>query len=223
MQVVINAINEFAQEAGKPKWDWQPPVVNKALEDKVAELVKADLTKAYQIADKKQRSEEVNRLFENTVAELVTEEEDSLTVNDLKDYFEKLSKEVVRVRILDGHPRIDGRDTRTVRQLATKVGVLPRTHGSALFTRGETQAMVVTTLGTGSRDAQIIDALMGEYKDAFMLHYNFPPYCVGETGFMSGPKRREIGHGCLARRGIKAVLPTKEEFPYVIRSRIRNY
>jgi polyribonucleotide nucleotidyltransferase len=217
MQVVINAINEFAKEAGKPKWDWQPPLINKVLEDKIAELIKADLTKAYQIADKQQRGEEINRLFEKLVAELVTEEEDGAAVNELKNYFEKLSKEIVRVRILDGHPRIDGRDTRTVRQLTTKVGVLPRTHGSALFTRGETQAMVVTTLGTGSRDAQIIDALMGEYKDTFMLHYNFPPYCVGETGFMSGPKRREIGHGCLAKRGIKAVLPTQEEFPYVIR------
>jgi polyribonucleotide nucleotidyltransferase len=217
MQVVINAINEFAKEAGKPKWDWQPPLVNKVLEDKIAELIKADLTKAYQIADKQQRGEEVNRLFEKIVAELVTEEEGGSTINELKHYFEKLSKEIVRQSILDGHSRIDGRDTRTVRKLTTKVGVLPRTHGSALFTRGETQAMVVTTLGTGSRDAQIIDALMGEYKDTFMLHYNFPPYCVGETGFMSGPKRREIGHGCLAKRGIKAVLPTQEEFPYVIR------
>jgi len=217
MQVAIDAINELAQEVNNPAWDWQPPAVNEALRDKIAELIEADLTKAYQIADKKQRTAEVNKLFERVVTELVNEEEGAPTLGEVKKYFEKLSKTIVRVRILDGHSRIDGRDTRTVRPLNIKVGMLPRAHGSALFTRGETQAMVATTLGTGSRDAQIIDALMGEYKDSFMLHYNFPPYCVGETGFMSGPKRREIGHGCLAKRGIKAVLPTKEEFPYVIR------
>jgi polyribonucleotide nucleotidyltransferase len=217
MQVVIQAINEFAQEGGNPAWDWQPPAINEVLAGKIAELVEADLTKAYQIADKKQRSAEINNLFEKVVAALVTEEENSPTLGEVKKYFEKLSKTIVRVRVLDGYSRIDGRDTRTVRPLNIKVGILPRVHGSALFTRGETQAIVATTLGTGSRDAQIIDALMGEYKDNFMLHYNFPPYCVGETGFMSGPKRREIGHGCLAKRGIKAVLPTKEEFPYVIR------
>jgi polyribonucleotide nucleotidyltransferase len=217
MQVVIKAINELAQEVGNPPWDWQPPAINEALMDKIAELVEADLTKAYQIADKKQRTAEVNKLFERVVTELVNEEEGAPTLGEVKKYFEKLSKTIVRIRILDGYPRIDGRDTRTVRPLNIKVGILPRVHGSALFTRGETQAMVATTLGTGSRDAQIIDSLMGEYKDNFMLHYNFPPYCVGETGFMSGPKRREIGHGCLAKRGIKAVLPTREEFPYVIR------
>ena len=217
MQVVIQAINEFAKEAGKPKWDWQPPAVNEELEGKIAELIELDLTKAYQIPDKQQRSAQINILFERAVTQLVTEEEGSVTSGEIKTYFEKLSKEIVRNRILGGHSRIDGRDTRTVRPLNIKVGILPRTHGSALFTRGETQAMVVATLGAGSRDAQIIDALMGEYKDTFMLHYNFPPYCVGETGFMSGPKRREIGHGCLAKRGIKAVLPSQEEFPYVIR------
>ena len=217
MQVAIDAINELAQEVNNPAWDWQPPAMNEALMGKITELVEADLTKAYQIADKKQRTAQVNKLFERVVTELVNEEEGAPTLGEVKKYFEKLSKTIVRVRILDGHSRIDGRDTRTVRPLNIKVGMLPRAHGSALFTRGETQAMVATTLGTGSRDAQIIDALMGEYKDSFMLHYNFPPYCVGETGFMSGPKRREIGHGCLAKRGIKAVLPTKEEFPYVIR------
>jgi len=217
MQVVIQAINEFAKEAGKPKWDWQPPAVNEELEGKIAELIELDLTKAYQIPDKQQRSAQINILFERAVTQLVTEEEGSVTSGEIKTYFEKLSKEIVRNRILGGHSRIDGRDTRTVRPLNIRVGLLPRTHGSALFTRGETQAMVVATLGAGSRDAQIIDALKGEYKDTFMLHYNFPPYCVGETGFMSGPKRREIGHGCLAKRGIKAVLPSQEEFPYVIR------
>jgi polyribonucleotide nucleotidyltransferase len=217
MQVVIQAINEFAQEAGKPKWDWQPPAVNEELEGKIAELIELDLSKAYQIPDKQQRNAQINILFDRAVTQLVTEEEGSVTTGEIKTYFEKLSKEIVRNRILGGDSRIDGRDTRTVRPLNIRVGVLPRTHGSALFTRGETQAMVVATLGAGSRDAQIIDALKGEYKDTFMLHYNFPPYCVGETGFMSGPKRREIGHGCLAKRGIKAVLPTQEEFPYVIR------
>lgn len=217
MQVVIEAINEFAKEVGIEKWNWQAPEQNIALKDKVRELAEVDLTKAYQIADKKERSAAVGALFERVASNLVTAEEEAPTAAEVKKYFEKLGKKIVRTRILDGYPRIDGRDTRTVRSLSMKVGLLPRVHGSALFTRGETQAIVATTLGGGSKDAQLIDSLLGEYKDNFMLHYNFPPYCVGETGFMSGPKRREIGHGFLAKRGIKAVLPASDAFPYVIR------
>ena len=217
MQAAINAINELKAEAGKPDWDWRAPEVNTALVDAVKAQSATDLTEAYQISDKQDRYARIGDVRAAAVAALVPEEGDSdFSAGDVSGQFHKLEAEIVRERVLDGSPRIDGRDTTTVRPIAVRAGVLPRTHGSALFTRGETQAIVVATLGT-DRDAQIIDALDGEIRDRFMLHYNFPPYCVGETGFMGSPKRREIGHGKLARRGVEAVLPKAEEFPYTIR------
>jgi polyribonucleotide nucleotidyltransferase len=216
MQVVINAINELVAEAGKPAWDWQPPAVDDALDQRIVEEAGDALTQAYQIAEKAQRKDRISEIKKALLETLAADESVEWDANTIGDRFASLEKRLVRDRILDGHPRIDGRDTTTVRPIDVGVSVLPRTHGSALFTRGETQALVTTTLGTG-RDAQIIDALEGERKEPFMLHYNFPPFCVGETGFMSGPKRREIGHGKLARRGIQAVLPDMETFPYVIR------
>jgi polyribonucleotide nucleotidyltransferase len=217
MQVAIKAIEELAAEAGKPKWDWQPPAKPVGLAEKVAELATADLTAAYAITDKMERREAIGAARQKVVEALCPEgAEDAADIDEVKAAFGKLEKTLVRDRVLSGNPRIDGRDLTTVRPLDMHVGVFPRTHGSALFTRGETQAMVVTTLGTG-RDAQIIDAIEGEYKENFMLHYNFPPFCVGETSFMLGPKRREIGHGRLAKRALLAVVPKAEEFPYVIR------
>ena len=217
MQVAINAINELVAEAGKPAWDWQAPEVNTALADAVKAQSTTALTDAYQISDKQDRYTRIGEIRDAAVAALVPAEgEGEFAADDVKAQFHKLEGEIVRERVLDGSPRIDGRDTRTVRPVNVRTGVLPRTHGSALFTRGETQAIVVATLGT-DRDAQIIDALDGEIRDRFMLHYNFPPFCVGETGFMGSPKRREIGHGRLARRGIEAVLPEADAFPYTIR------
>ncbi len=216
-QVVINAINEMVAEVGSERWEWEAPAPNVALEEAVANAVQADITAAYQIAEKQARQDRMNEIREAAVSQLVSEAEDSPGAADVQAVVGKLEKSTVRERILAGEPRIDGRDTRTVRPLSIKVGVLPRTHGSALFTRGETQALVVSTLGTG-RDAQIIDAVEGEYKEPFLLHYNFPPYCVGETGFMGSPKRREIGHGKLAKRAIEGVMPDLgTEFPYSIR------
>ena len=217
MQVAIDAINELKAEAGKPDWDWQAPEVNTALVDAVKAQSTSDLTEAYQISDKQDRYSRIGEVRDAAVAALVPgDESGEFTADEVSGQFHKLEAEIVRERVLEGAPRIDGRDTTTVRPVNVRTGVLPRTHGSALFTRGETQAIVTATLGT-DRDAQIIDALDGEIRDRFMLHYNFPPYCVGETGFMGSPKRREIGHGKLARRGIEAVLPTSEEFPYTIR------
>jgi len=217
MQVAIAAINELAAEIGKPAWDWQAPEVNTSLVDAVKAQATTALTDAYQISDKQDRYTSIGDIRDAAVAALVPAEgESAFSADDVKAQFHKLEGEIVRERVLDGAPRIDGRDTRTVRPVYVRTGVLPRTHGSALFTRGETQAIVVATLGT-DRDAQIIDALDGEVRDRFMLHYNFPPYCVGETGFMGSPKRREIGHGRLARRGIEAVLPDADVFPYTIR------
>ena len=217
MQVAIAAINELAAEIGKPAWDWQAPEVNTSLVDAVKAQATSALTDAYQISDKQDRYTSIGDIRDAAVAALVPAEgESAFSADDVKAQFHKLEGEIVRERVLDGAPRIDGRDTRTVRPVYVRTGVLPRTHGSALFTRGETQAIVVATLGT-DRDAQIIDALDGEVRDRFMLHYNFPPYCVGETGFMGSPKRREIGHGRLARRGIEAVLPDADVFPYTIR------
>ncbi|HHH46257.1 MAG TPA: polyribonucleotide nucleotidyltransferase, partial [Thiotrichales bacterium] len=216
MQIAIAAIRELAAEAGKPAWDWQPPPDNTDLIEAVRNLVGADLEAAYQIAEKLPRQERVAELREKAVAELSGEEEGQPSADAVKAAFSKVEKQIVRGRILAGELRIDGRDTRTVRPISIRVGLLPRTHGSALFTRGETQALVTTTLGT-QRDAQIIDALEGERKEHFMLHYNFPPYCVGETGFMGSPKRREIGHGRLAKRGVQAVMPDEKEYPYSIR------
>jgi polyribonucleotide nucleotidyltransferase len=215
MQVAISAIKELKDEAGKPAWDWQAPEVNTALVDAVKAHSTADLTEAYQISDKQDRYTRIGEIRAAAVAALAPEGGE-FSADEVSGQFHKLEGEIVRERVLTGEPRIDGRDTSTVRPIAVGTSVLPRTHGSALFTRGETQAIVVATLGT-DRDAQIIDALDGEIRDRFMLHYNFPPYCVGETGFMGSPKRREIGHGKLARRGIQAVLPTADEFPYTIR------
>ncbi|HKL51490.1 MAG TPA: polyribonucleotide nucleotidyltransferase [Wenzhouxiangellaceae bacterium] len=217
MQTAIKAIKELADEAGKPKWDWQAPEKPAGLAEKVEELALSGLQQAYTLTDKTQRHEAISAVKKKLVETLAPEgAENEFSVEDIKAAFSKLEKNLVRGQIIEGKPRIDGRDLTTVRPIDIEVGTLPRTHGSSIFTRGETQAMVVVTLGTG-RDAQIIDAIEGEYKDPFMLHYNFPPFCVGETSFMLGPKRREIGHGRLARRGVSAVLPSQESFPYVLR------
>lgn len=220
MQTAIKAIKELVQEAGKPAWDWAPSAVNAELEKRVAAHAEADLTKAYQIQNKQDRQDAIADLRETVIEKILAEttdkEDEAALADEVKYLFGNLESKIVRGRILSGQPRIDGRDTRTVRPIDVKVGVLPRTHGSALFTRGETQALVVATLGT-ERDAQTIDALEGEHKDTFMLHYNFPPFSVGEVGFVGSPKRREIGHGNLAKRGVKAVLPSQKEFPYVLR------
>jgi polyribonucleotide nucleotidyltransferase len=216
-KAVVKAVRELAQEVGVEAWEWEAPAADEDLAAKVEAAAKDGLVSAYAIADKMQRHEAISEVKNALVESLCDEEDESAPAkDDVKGAFSKLEKSLVREHILSGNPRIDGRDLSTVRPISVECGVLPRAHGSALFTRGETQAIVATTLGTG-RDAQIIDAVTGEYKDPFMLHYNFPPFCVGETGFMSGPKRREIGHGCLARRGVAAVLPTIEEFPYVLR------
>ncbi|WP_123630720.1 polyribonucleotide nucleotidyltransferase [Salinisphaera orenii] len=218
LQVAVQAIDALVAEAGKPAWDWQPPAADESLAEAVARVAGDDVTEAYQIADKQERQARLSEIKKRVVEELAAADGDSgHAADDVKDALGALEKKTVRSRILEGQPRIDGRDTRTVRPLDIRTGVLPRTHGSALFTRGETQALVVSTLGTG-RDAQIIDAVEGKHEEPFMLHYNFPPYCVGETGFMGSPKRREIGHGKLAKRAIVGVLPDLEkEFPYVMR------
>jgi len=215
MQVVIKAINELKAEAGKPMWNWEPEAENESLKSAVAEKFAAGVTEAYQISDKMERYERLGQLKTEAV-EQIADEVASISASDVKGVFGKLEKSTVRNRILDGEPRIDGRDTKTVRAIEVETGVLPKAHGSALFTRGETQALVVTTLGA-LRDSQIVEDLSGSRKDPFMLHYHFPPYSVGEAGFMGGPKRREIGHGKLARRGIAAVLPAEEDFPYAMR------
>ena len=215
MQVAIAAIKELAAEAGKPAWEWEAPSVNESLKAAVADKFTNGIMEAYQISEKMQRYDTINALKQQAVEELANEEA-GVSAGDVSEMFGKLEKSTVRNRILDGAPRIDGRDTKTVRNIEIEVGVLPKAHGSAFFTRGETQALVVTTLGA-LRDSQLIEDLQGSRKDRFMLHYNFPPYCVGEAGFMGGPKRREIGHGKLARRGVTAVLPAEEEFPYAIR------
>ena len=216
MQAIIIAVAEFATEAGKPSWDWQAEEKDEALLTKVSDSIRADLGEAYRISDKMDRQAKVGDIRKSIVAELSGGDEAAYAGDDVSDMFGKVEKDLVRQRVLNGEPRIDGRDLRTVRPIEVEVGVLPKAHGSALFTRGETQALVVATLGT-LRDAAMIDALEGSYKDTFMLHYNFPPYSVGEAGFMSGPKRREIGHGKLARRGVTASLPNAEDFPYTIR------
>ncbi|HIF86782.1 MAG TPA: polyribonucleotide nucleotidyltransferase [Gammaproteobacteria bacterium] len=215
MQVAISAIEELKAEAGKPAWDWEPVAENAELSSAVAETFAAGVNEAYQISEKMKRYDVIGELQAQAIEQLANEEA-GVSDGDVKDVFAKLEKTTVRNRILDGEPRIDGRDTKTVRAIEVEVGVLPKAHGSALFTRGETQALVVTTLGA-LRDSQIIEDLKGSRKDPFMLHYNFPPYSVGETGFMSGPKRREIGHGRLARRGVAAVMPAEDDFPYAIR------
>ena len=216
MQVAINAIKELAAEVGKPGWDWQAPAVDEELDAAVVAAATSGLSDAYRITDKVDRQASVGAAKTDVVESLASGDDARWSEDEVKGALSKLEKSIVRNRVIAGEPRIDGRDTTTVRPIEVEVGVLARAHGSAIFTRGETQAIVATTLGTG-RDAQIIDAIEGERKDPFMLHYNFPPYCVGETGFMGSTKRREIGHGKLARRGIQAVMPNMEEFPYVIR------
>ena len=217
MQTAIVAINELAAEAGKPAWDWQAAEEDQELASAVAAQATAGFTAAYQISDKMDRQAAVAEVKAAAIEALGGEgDEARWSADELGGALSKLEKKVVRQRVIKGEPRIDGRDHKTVRPINVDVGIMPRAHGSAVFTRGETQAIVVTTLGTG-RDAQIIDAIEGERKEPFMLHYNFPPYCVGETGFIGSPKRREIGHGKLARRGIQAVMPDLDDFGYVIR------
>jgi polyribonucleotide nucleotidyltransferase len=211
MQAAITAINELAAETGKPRMEWVAPEVNQPLVDKVAELANAGIADAYTVLVKLDRQEKLKEVRKAVVAQLEDEDAD-----EVKDIFGSLEKKHVRGLVLSTKQRIDGRDLETVRPIYVRTGVLPRAHGSALFTRGETQALVVATLGT-DRDAQMIDAVEGEYRDSFMLYYNFPPYCVGETGFVGSPKRREIGHGRLAKRGMMAVLPSQEDFSYVLR------
>lgn len=216
MQVAVEAIKAFAQQAGKPKWDWQPAADNVALKEAVAGAFEQAVGEAYRITDKMARQDALAEIRAKAVEQLAGGEAPQFDADEVGAALASLEKRVVRRRVIAGEPRIDGRDHKTVRPLDIKVGVLPRTHGSALFTRGETQAMVIATLGT-LRDAQLIESLEGERKDRFLLHYNFPPYSVGEAGFMGGPKRREIGHGRLARRGVQAMLPSEDDFPYTIR------
>nr|WP_318510561.1 polyribonucleotide nucleotidyltransferase [Photobacterium leiognathi] len=214
-QTVIKAINEFAAEVATPAWDWVAPAENTVLKNKIAELAEAKLVEAYQITEKMARYDRIHEIADE-VNEVLLAEDVEANTKEIHTIFHDLEKTVVRRSIIAGNPRIDGREKDMVRALDVRTGVLPRTHGSSLFTRGETQALVTATLGT-QRDAQIIDELTGEKKDYFLLHYNFPPYCVGETGFVGSPKRREIGHGKLAKRGIAAVMPSIDEFPYTVR------
>ncbi len=216
MQAVIQLINELADEAGKEPWDWTPPAVDEALVARIAEIAEKDLNEAFRIKSKSERSGRISEIKKAVMAAVLPEGADTLTVNLANGAFKDLESKIVRNQILSGEPRIDGRDTRTIRPISIRTSVLPRTHGSALFTRGETQSLAVATLGT-ARDEQIIDALQGEYHDRFMLHYNMPPYATGETGRVGVPKRREIGHGRLAKRSLIAVLPSAEECPYAMR------
>ena len=216
MQTAINAINELRTQAGKTAWTWAGAAANAQLEAALASNAEAALSDAYKVTDKLARRDRIQKIKEASLLALASGDAPAYDSDDVAREFANLEYRIVRRRVLAGEPRIDGRDMKTVRPISIRTGVTPRTHGSALFTRGETQALVVTTLGTG-RDAQIIDALSGERKEPFMLHYNFPPFSVGETGMMGSPKRREIGHGNLARRGISAVMPDMANFPYVIR------
>ncbi len=201
---------------GKAPWEWETPAADERLLDALRAACAQDIESAYSIAEKLERQDRVAEVRNETVSALVDDAGDGWTEEEVRDAFGKIEKQMVRARVLAGQKRIDGRAHDDVRPISVRTGVLPRTHGSALFTRGETQALVITTLGTG-RDAQLIEALDGEYREQFMLHYNFPPYCVGETGFMGSPKRREIGHGRLAKRGLLGVMPNQDDFPYVIR------
>lgn len=220
MQVAINAIHELTAEAGKPAWDWQPAPKNEALIARVHEIAQADIEEAYTIRSKQSRTEKLRAIYEKVEAQLTADAEAASTevadMNEVHGILFEMEAHVVRTSILEGKPRIDGRDTRTVRPIEIRQSILPRTHGSALFTRGETQALVLTTLGT-KQDEQIIDNIMGESRDRFIMHYNMPPFATGETGRVGSPKRREIGHGRLAKRALKAVLPSAEEFNYSIR------
>ena len=216
MQAVINAINEMASEVGQDDWDWTPAAKNEALIAKIAAVAESELKAAYAVRQKQARTQQVDAIRAKVAEALATPEFEDVSKNEIGELFSALEAKIVRGQILSGEPRIDGRDTRTVRPITIRTGVLPRTHGSVLFTRGETQALVVATLGS-MRDSQTIDALQGEYSDRFMLHYNFPPYSTGETGRVGTPKRREIGHGRLAKRALVAVLPSEEECGYAIR------
>ena len=216
MQAVINAINEMAASVGQDDWDWTPAAKNEALIAKINALAESDLKAAYAVRQKQARTQQVDAIRAKVSEALATPEFENVSKNEIGELFSALEAKIVRGQILSGEPRIDGRDTRTVRPITIRTGVLPRTHGSVLFTRGETQALVVATLGS-MRDSQTIDALQGEYSDRFMLHYNFPPYSTGETGRVGTPKRREIGHGRLAKRALVAVLPSEEECGYAIR------
>ncbi len=215
-QAVIQAVRELGEEAGKERWDWQPAEKDSSIADRVAELAGNQIAEAYAISDKVERQTALAAVKDSIKAEICPEDTEVDISSEVSAEIKSLEKQYVRGRIIAGESRIDGRDTETVRPISIETGVLPRTHGSAKFTRGETQAIVVATLGT-ERDSQVIDAIDGDFRDAFMLHYNFPPYCVGETGRVGTPKRREIGHGRLAKRGIKAVIPSQEDFPYTIR------
>ena len=217
MQEVIEAIKEMAKEVGKEPFEYEPKIIDEDLLKSVEETFSENITKAYLIKDKQERVQAISEIREKLIEQKLPKEDDSeITESDLLDAFKKIEKKIVRTRLLKGEARIDGRDLDTVRPISVEAGLLKNTHGSALFTRGETQAIVTATLGS-PRQAQLIDALEGEFKDQFMLHYNFPPYSVGEASFLAGPKRREIGHGKLARRALEAVLPDPEEFPYTIR------
>ncbi|MGP1924024.1 MAG: polyribonucleotide nucleotidyltransferase [Arsenophonus sp. NEOnobi-MAG3] len=214
-QIVIENINSLAAKTGKEKWNWQPEAINQELHNRIAELAEQRLGYAYRITEKQERYSNVNSVKED-VTNAILAKDASLDVTEINEILSALEKKIVRTRVLKGEPRIDGREKDMVRALDVRTGILPRTHGSALFTRGETQALVTITLGT-ERDAQVVDELMGAYTDRFLFHYNFPPYSVGETGLLGSPKRREIGHGCLAKRGVLAVIPNQSEFPYTIR------
>jgi polyribonucleotide nucleotidyltransferase len=216
MQAAIQAIHSLTEEAGKPAWEWQPPAKDEALIARIAELAESDLRQAFQIKQKKARGEAIDAIWKRVFEAVGVGTEGGPSAQAVKDITFNLESKIVRSQILDGEPRIDGRDTRTVRPITVRVGVLPRTHGSALFTRGETQALVTVTLGTG-RDEQIIDALAGEYRERFMMHYNMPPYATGETGRFGFTKRREIGHGRLAKRALVGLLPKAEDFGYSLR------
>jgi polyribonucleotide nucleotidyltransferase len=214
-QTVVNAIKEFASEVNTDSWNWVAPEQNVELKDKVKAIAEQGMTEAYQISDKMLRKDAVDAVTAKAVSEL-TAADDTIDAKEVSELAHEIESDVVRSRILAGEKRIDGRDPETIRGLHVATGLLPRAHGSAVFTRGETQALVVATMGT-ERDAQMIDGLTGLTNSRFMLHYNFPPYSVGETGFVGSPKRREIGHGRLAKRGMQAVMPSAEEFPYVVR------
>lgn len=219
MQAAIQAISEFSDEVGIAPWEWQASPLNTSLENLIADKVESELKEVYRIREKTVRQTRIQTIREQLLTYLWKKEpegESALNSHEITSIFHDLKRRIVRDQILVGRQRIDGRDTKTVRPISVKIGVLPRSHGSALFTRGETQALVVTTLGT-ERDAQLIDDLDGDHREDFIFHYNFPPFCVGEVGFMSGPKRREIGHGRLAKRALAPLMPTLEEFPYVIR------
>jgi len=220
MQMVINAIHDLVRDAGKPAWEWQPAPKNEALMASLVQNAGQALREAYQMRSKQARVNRIKEIYSSTLstaaANAVSNDQPAIDGNEIANILFDLEAKIVRSQILDGEPRIDGRDTRTVRPIEIRLGVLPRTHGSALFTRGETQALVIATLGT-KQDEQIIDALQGEYRERFMLHYNMPPFATGETGRVGAPKRREVGHGRLAKRALLACLPSYDEFQYSLR------